>query len=108
MTSARDGVPLTVVTVVVCSQAGAVSGTRFWKNDRPRRAVGEALHEHRTAAHGAQQRLADAQVVLDEITLGLAALGEEHLAGAGEADLAAVELEDIRVVCHPADRTGAG
>ena len=34
-TSARDGVPLTVSTVVVCSQSGAPSGTRFWKNDGP-------------------------------------------------------------------------
>ena len=30
-TSARDGVPLTVCTVVVSSQSGALSGTRFWK-----------------------------------------------------------------------------
>ena len=35
ITSARDGVPLTVCTVVVSSHAGAVSGTRFWKNDGP-------------------------------------------------------------------------
>ncbi len=34
-TSARDGVPLTVLTVVVRSQAGALSGMRFWKNDGP-------------------------------------------------------------------------
>ena len=34
-TSARDGVPLTVSTMVVSSQSGAPSGTRFWKNDLP-------------------------------------------------------------------------
>ena len=34
-TSAREGVPLTVCTVVVCSHSGALSGTRFWKNDGP-------------------------------------------------------------------------
>jgi hypothetical protein len=34
-TSARDGVPLTVWTVVVCSHSGALAGTRFWKNDGP-------------------------------------------------------------------------
>ncbi len=34
-TSARDGVPLTVWTVVVSSQSGALDGTRFWKNDGP-------------------------------------------------------------------------
>ena len=35
VTSARDGVPLTVWTVVVRSQSGAPAGTRFWKNDGP-------------------------------------------------------------------------
>ena len=34
-TSARDGVPLTVSTMVVSSHSGAPSGTRFWKNDLP-------------------------------------------------------------------------
>ena len=35
ITIARDSVPLTVATVVVCSQSGAESGIRFWKNDWP-------------------------------------------------------------------------
>ena len=35
ITIARDVVPLTVLTVVVCSQSGAESGIRFWKNDCP-------------------------------------------------------------------------
>ena len=34
-TRACDVVPLGVATVVVCSQPGAVLGTRFWKNDGP-------------------------------------------------------------------------
>ena len=34
-TSACDGVPLGVCTVVVSSQSGAFLGTRFWKNDGP-------------------------------------------------------------------------
>ena len=34
-TSACDVVPFTVATVVVCSQPGALLGTRFWKNDLP-------------------------------------------------------------------------
>ena len=41
MTSARDGVPLTVWTVVVSSHAGALSGTRFWKNDGPPAPLGK-------------------------------------------------------------------
>ncbi len=34
-TSARDVVPFGVLTMVVSSQSGALSGTRFWKNDEP-------------------------------------------------------------------------
>ena len=34
-TSARDVVPFGVLTIVVSSQSGASSGTRFWKNDEP-------------------------------------------------------------------------
>ncbi len=32
---ARDSVPLTVATVVVCSHSGALSGIRFWKKFCP-------------------------------------------------------------------------
>ncbi len=35
MTSARDGVPFGVCTMVVCSQSGAPSGIRFWKKFEP-------------------------------------------------------------------------
>ena len=34
-TSARDVVPFGVLTIVVSSHSGALSGTRFWKNDEP-------------------------------------------------------------------------
>ena len=34
-TSARDVVPLGVLTVVVSSHSGADFGMRFWKNDGP-------------------------------------------------------------------------
>ena len=35
----RDVVPFGVLTIVVSSQSGAFSGTRFWKNDEPAGAV---------------------------------------------------------------------
>ena len=35
-TSALDGVPLTVCTIVVRSHSGAPFGTRFWKKLLPR------------------------------------------------------------------------
>ncbi len=34
-TSAREVVPLGVLTTVVCSHSGAFSGTRFWKKELP-------------------------------------------------------------------------
>ena len=34
-TSAREVVPLGVLTMLVSSQSGRVSGTRFWKNEGP-------------------------------------------------------------------------
>ena len=34
-TSAREVVPFGVETIVVSSHSGALSGTRFWKNDFP-------------------------------------------------------------------------
>ena len=36
ITSARDCVPLGVDMTWVCSQSGALSGIRFWKNELPR------------------------------------------------------------------------
>jgi hypothetical protein len=45
--------------------------------------------------------------VLDEIVLGLTALGEEHLLGMGDRDLVPVDLDDRLVLrCHAAHRTG--
>ena len=106
-TSARDGVPLTVWTVVVSSQSGAPSGTRFWKNDGPPAPFGKRCMQHRAAAHRAHERLGDRGVVADEVELRLAALGEQDLAGARDPHLAPGELEHLRVVCrHDAHRTG--
>ena len=56
-------------TVVVCSQSGAVSGIRFWKNDWPADAVRAALEQRRAVAHGAHERLADGEVVLARSSL---------------------------------------
>ena len=55
----------------------------------------EPLQEQRPAARRAHQRLGDAQVVANEVELRLAALGEEHLVGRGDPDLAAVDLEEF-------------
>ena len=97
-TSAREVVPFGVLTIVVSSQSGASSGTRFWKNDEPRDAVREPLHQHRPPTHRPQQRRLDRLVVPDEVELGLAPLGEHHLVGAGHADRAARHLDLDRLV----------
>ena len=64
------------------------------------RALREALHQHRAAAHGPHQRLGDGGVVADEVELRLAPLGEEHLAGTADPHLAPGELDHLRVVGH--------
>ena len=40
-TRARDVVPLGVDTMLVASQSGLLSGTRFWKNDEPDAPLGK-------------------------------------------------------------------
>ena len=92
-TRALEVVPLGVLTTIVVSQSGAPLGTRFWKNDLPLGAVGEALHEGGAPAHRAHERLGDGLVVADQVELGLAPLGEEDLVGAGDADGVARHLE---------------
>ena len=77
---------------------GRVLRNALLEERRSLRALGEALHEHGATAHRPQQRLADAQVVIDEIALGLSALGEEHLVGTGEPDLTPGDLKDLSVV----------
>ncbi len=73
-TSARDGVPLTVCTVVVCSHSGAFSGTRFWKKDGPPAPFGKRCMSTGRPPIAAQQRLGHGLVVAHEVELGLAAL----------------------------------
>ncbi|TMF63913.1 MAG: hypothetical protein E6I14_04445 [Chloroflexi bacterium] len=53
--------------------------------------VGVPLHLHRTARHVMQDSVGDVDVVLDEIALGQAHLGEEDLVEIGDLDLAACD-----------------
>ena len=78
-TSAWDVVPFGVATTVVCSQDGLVLRHPLLEERRAARALGEPLQQHRAAAHGAHERLGDAQVVLGQVGLGLAPLGEVDL-----------------------------
>ena len=55
-------------------------GHALLEERRPAGSLGEALHQHRPAAHRAHERLAHRRVVADEVELRLAALAEEHLA----------------------------
>ena len=99
-TSACDGVPLTVSTVVVCSQSGALSGTRFWKNDLPLAPWGKRCISTGRPPIVRSSGSATARVVADEVELGLAALGEEDLVRAGDPHLAPGELDHLCVVGH--------
>ena len=93
ITSASDSVPLGVDTMVVASQSGRFSGTRFWKNDLPPAPSGKRCSSTGRPPIAPQDRLLDREVVVDEVELGVAPLGEEHLVGAGHRQLVAGQLE---------------
>ena len=67
------------------SHSGAESGIRFWKKFWPLDAVGPPLQQRRPVTHGAHQRLADGHVVVGQVELGLAPLGEHHLVRAARS-----------------------
>ena len=106
-TSARDVVPFGVLTIVVSSQSGALSGTRFWKNDEPLAPCGKRCMSTGRPPIVAHERLRDREVVVDEVELGLAPLREQHLARARDAHRVPVDLELDRVVTagHGLDAT---
>ncbi len=84
MTSARDGVPLMVVTVVVVSHSGADSGIRFWKNDFSPTPFGYRSSSTGRSWSVPHDRRADRHVVLGEVELGDPELREHHLVRTGD------------------------
>src|SRR5207248_2211647 len=62
--------------------------------------VRKSLQEHGAAPHRAHQWLLDLQVVANQIELGLAPLGEEDLAGAGDRNLVACRFDTGRTFSH--------
>jgi hypothetical protein len=75
-----------------------VVGHALLEERRAAGTLGEALHEHRPAAHRAHERFGHRGVVAHDVELRLAALGEQHLARSGDPHLAPGELEHLRVV----------
>ncbi len=67
---------------------------------RPGRPVGKTLEQHRAPTHGTDQRLLNRLVVVDEIKLGLAPLGEVDLARAGDRDVPACGRNQDDVITH--------
>ena len=65
---------------------GRAVGDPLLEEVRPGDPVGPALQQRRPAAHGPHQWLVDGDVVAGEVELGLAVLGEHHLARAGDRD----------------------
>ena len=70
-------------------------------------AVHEALERHRTAAGAAQRAVGHGQVVVDQVELGVAALGEEDLVGVGDRDLAAGDGQRLALPGHGVTVAGA-
>ena len=96
-TSARDVVPFGVLTIVVSSQSGASSGTRFWKNDEPPAPFGNRCISTGRPPHRAHQRRLDRLVVVDEVELGLPRSGNITLSGLVTRDRASRQL-DVDVI----------
>ena len=92
VTRACDVVPLGVETIVVSSQSGAESGTRFWKNDDRSRRWGSA-GAGRAVAHGAHERRPRRPRSSGRGRAWSAPLGEEDLVGAGDRDGPARRLD---------------
>ena len=65
---------------------GRAVGNALLEEVRAVSAVGEALQQHRPIAHLAHDCIANREVVLHEIELGIAAGCEEDLVGAGDRD----------------------
>src|SRR5438132_1979592 len=56
-------------------------------------AIREPLEVHRAPGYATQRRVSNAQVVVNQVELGLPETRKEHLVGIGDGDLDAVELE---------------
>ena len=80
------------MTVTVSNHSGLLSGTRFWKRLTGRRRS-DSASSGGPAAHPAQRTLAYGEVVLNEVELGLAPLGEEDLVGIRYTHGAPVDVE---------------
>ena len=64
-------------------------------------AVHEALERHGPVEDAAQRAIGDGEVVLDQLQLRDAGLGEIELGGVADLHLVAVEIEDLRFgACH--------
>ena len=79
---------------------GGALGHPLLEKRRPLGPVGVALQQGGAVAHGPHEGLGHGQVVADQIELGLAPLGEEHLVGVGDPHLAPGQLEDHRLSGH--------
>ena len=76
--------PLGKAMWAVGIQSGRFLGARFWKKDSPSTPSGIPLQGGGPVAQGAQDAVADGEVVLGDVQLGEAALREVHLVRAGQ------------------------
>ena len=111
ITMARDVVPFGVDTIVVCSQSGALSGIRFWKKLEPVTPFGNRCSSVGRSRTVRMIGCLDGEVVVGDVELGDAWLGEHRLLRA--ADLHGVAGGDqldrravlVRLLGHGQHRT---
>ena len=107
-TSARDVVPFGVLTIVVSSQSGASVGHPLLEERRAlRRRAGSAASAPAGRPSRASAAPSTACVVVDEVELGLAPLGEHHLVGAGHGDRCAPTTRRRRARCEASPNANA-
>src|SRR5579864_249797 len=79
-------------------------GHPFLKEARAADPVRIALEEHRAAAHRAHERLLNCLIEADQVKLGVLALREEDLVGAGDRNLVPGCLDQDRRFSHYGSR----
>ena len=96
------------LSTTVSSQSGRFAGARFWKNASPSAPCTKRLSTIGRPADAAQGAVGDAEVVADQVQLGVPGPREVDLVRVGDRHRAAGDLDDLLALGHAATITGGG
>ena len=102
----REVVDLALLRIVALDHASSepvrrVRGRRLLVEGLAVDAVGHPLHRERMVGQVRHDQLADVEVVVQQVALGVALVGPEDLREVGQAKLATVHLEPPRIAVAP-------